>query len=147
MTNPRTRGRQERPGWQDQIPAGVPALPTAPNASSSQAMPKAAVSLRAALARTPEAPPPWYHCVVVSWRRVHYPASEPTRRRAFDSLEDAVAYRAKLERPEKDEGQGAALVRIDVMHALNARGDERPRWVEFADDYQRPEAWQPRSST
>lgn len=141
MTNQRTTAAESAEANNTTSQPAQPLLPTAPNASGPRATPKAAVRLSAALAACPEPPPSNYGAAVVSWRRIHYRPGAPTRRRAFDTLEEALAFRRQLERPEKGEGEGACLVRIDVMHSIIPRGADRVRWIEYAEDYQRPALW------
>lgn len=141
MSDHRTSAAESAEATTEQRPAPVPLLPTAPNATGPRATPKAAVSLAAALAACPDPPPSNYGAAVVSWRRVHYRPDTPTRRRAFDTLDEALAFRRRLEQAEKDNAEGACLVRIDVMHSVTPRGADRVRWIEFAEDFQQPEIW------
>lgn len=92
----------------------IPGSTDTPTAAIAGSLKPAGVSLKAALAHTPEPP---LTMVCVSWRRIHWPPDTPTRRRMFEYLEDAVEYRAQLERPERTHGEDACSVRIDLIGA------------------------------
>lgn len=76
----------------------------------------------------------------MSWRLPGWAIEEQTHRRGFDTLAEAVDFRARLERHERELDHGAVyLVRIDMLHDRF-----RERWIEVAGNDERPELWQPK---